>query len=75
MPRYTYNIQGKSNIGPVLLRGGYPEPCANKKVDINLWCSSYVSTYLERDIRNLSQVGDLGEFERRRPEGLFPADP
>ncbi len=58
------NIKESTSIGPVLLRGGYPEPCSNKRVDINLWCSSYVATYLERDIRNLSQVGDLGEFER-----------
>jgi predicted AAA+ superfamily ATPase len=58
------HMRGGSGIGPVLLRGGYPEPCSNKKVDINLWCSSYVSTYLERDIRNLSQVRDLGDFER-----------
>jgi hypothetical protein len=48
----------------ILLRGAYPEPALNSKVDRRLWCSSYVSTYLERDVRNLSQVGDLGQFER-----------
>ncbi|MBF0478994.1 MAG: ATP-binding protein [Candidatus Omnitrophica bacterium] len=58
------SVPGKSDIGSILRRGGYPEPCSNKKVDINIWCSSYVSTYFERDIRNLSQIGDLGEFER-----------
>lgn len=33
-------------------------------VDRQLWCGSYISTYLERDVRNLAQVGDLGQFER-----------
>lgn len=52
------------SLEEALLRGGYPELALNEKVDRRLWCSSYVSTYLERDIRNLSQVGDLGQFER-----------
>lgn len=47
-----------------LLRGGYPEPRANPAVDRNLWFSSYVQTYLERDVRDLIQVGDLRDFGR-----------
>ncbi|PJB88027.1 GTP-binding protein [Candidatus Roizmanbacteria bacterium CG_4_9_14_0_8_um_filter_34_12] len=47
-----------------LLLGSYPEIVVNKKVDRQIWCGSYINTYLERDIRNLKQVGDLGEFER-----------
>src|SRR5204862_7241902 len=42
-----------------LLRGGYPEPRLNLEVDRQLWFSSYVQTYLERDVRDLRQVGDL----------------
>lgn len=51
-------------LGDISLRGFYPEIAANKEVDRNLWCGSYITTYLERDIRNLTQVGDLAQFER-----------
>jgi predicted AAA+ superfamily ATPase len=47
-----------------LLRGGLPEPRVNKRVDRQLWFSSYVQTYLERDVRDLAQVADLGTFGR-----------
>ncbi|MBZ5639909.1 MAG: ATP-binding protein [Acidobacteriia bacterium] len=47
-----------------LLRGGYPEPRLHPEVDRQLWFGSYVQTYLERDIRDLRQVGDLDAFGR-----------
>ena len=45
------------------LRGGYPELCAEPERDISLWYSSYIQTYLERDVRSLRQVGDLTSFQ------------
>ncbi len=45
------------------LRGGYPELAAEPDRDIALWYSSYVQTYLERDVRSLRQVGDLTSFQ------------
>ena len=45
------------------LRGGYPELVAEPDRDIRLWHSSYVQTYLERDVRSLRQVGDLISFQ------------
>ena len=45
------------------LRGGYPELAANPKRDAVLWHSSYVQTYLERDVRGLRQIGDLTQFQ------------
>lgn len=45
------------------LRGAYPELAANPKRDVPLWHSSYVQTYLERDVRNLRRVGDLSQFQ------------
>jgi predicted AAA+ superfamily ATPase len=47
-----------------LLRGGFPEPRVNRQVDRQLWWASYVQTYLERDVRDLAQVADLGAFGR-----------
>ncbi len=47
-----------------ILRGGYPEIRSNRDVDRQLWCSSYIQTYLERDVRQLVNVGDLNTFNR-----------
>ncbi len=47
-----------------LLRGGFPEPALDAGVDPALWLSSYIQTYLERDVRSLRGVGDLGDFQR-----------
>jgi len=47
-----------------LFRGGFPEPACDPEVDSRLWLASYVQTYLERDVRSLRQVGDLGDFRR-----------
>ncbi len=47
-----------------LLRGSYPELRANPGVDRDIWCASYVQTYLERDVRQIVNVGDLNAFER-----------
>lgn len=46
-----------------LLRGGYPELVVEPDRDIALWHSSYIQTYLERDVRSLRQVGDLTSFQ------------
>jgi uncharacterized protein len=52
------------SLGDWLLRGAYPEIRANKEVDRKIWCSSYVQTYLERDVRQVLNVGDLNTFNR-----------
>jgi len=46
-----------------LLRGGYPELVVQGARDAALWHSSYLQTYLERDVRALRQVGDLTQFQ------------
>lgn len=52
------------DLGEWLLRGGFPEIALHPAVDRQLWLGSYVQTYLERDVRDLLQVGDLGSFGR-----------
>ncbi len=44
------------------LRGGYPELATQPGRDTHLWHSSYIQTYLERDVRRLRQVGDLTQY-------------
>lgn len=52
-----------SDLWNSLLRGGYPELAADPDRDLALWHSSYIQTYLERDVRSLRQVGDLTLFQ------------
>jgi predicted AAA+ superfamily ATPase len=59
-----YQWEDKVSLSEVLLRGNYPEIASKRSVDRQLWCSSYIATYLERDVRNLAQVGDLSQFEK-----------
>jgi len=54
----------KMSLSELMLRGFYPEIACRRAVDRQLWCGSYITTYLERDIRNLGTVGDLSQFER-----------
>jgi predicted AAA+ superfamily ATPase len=46
-----------------MLAGGFPEALARAKTR-DLWFSSYVQTYLERDIRSITNVRDLSTFRR-----------
>jgi uncharacterized protein len=47
-----------------LITGGYPELYAKPEIDFHFWCSSYLATYLERDVRNILNVGSLRDFDR-----------
>jgi len=46
-----------------ILRGSYPELVNHPERDARLWQASYVQTYLERDVRNLRNIGDLTLFQ------------
>jgi len=45
------------------LHGGYPEVLARPAAR-DLWFSSYLQTYLERDVRAITQVRDLATYRR-----------
>lgn len=47
-----------------LWRSGYPELWARPELNRDLWLAGYVATYLERDVRQVLQVGDLRDFDR-----------
>ena len=47
-----------------LWRGGFPELYRNPDVETAIFYSSYVATYLERDVRSTLGVGSLRDFER-----------
>jgi len=43
-------------------KGGMPSVCLGEVKNSDIWFHEYEQTYLERDIRNLSQVADLVSF-------------
>jgi uncharacterized protein len=48
-----------------LLRGGFPPALEiNSEADRGLWFAAYVQTYLERDLRQLSAISSLPDFQR-----------
>jgi predicted AAA+ superfamily ATPase len=47
-----------------LFQGGYPELYARADIDPHFWYAAYLSTYLERDVRNILNVGSLRDFDR-----------
>ncbi|MHC1713660.1 MAG: ATP-binding protein [Solidesulfovibrio sp.] len=48
----------------VIWRGSFPALALNQEADKNLFYGSYLQTYLQRDIRDLAQVGDEMAFLR-----------
>ena len=52
-----------TNIWERIHRGGYPA-LQNPEVEWSMFFSSYVKTYLERDVRKLTAVQDLNDFRR-----------
>ncbi len=46
-----------------MLTGGYPA-ILDRGLDPSDWLSAYVATYVERDVRTISNVGDLAAFQR-----------
>ena len=51
-------------FGKWILQGGYPEIVLNSKVSRKLWFSSYLQTYVDRDIRGYIKQSNLHDFER-----------
>jgi predicted AAA+ superfamily ATPase len=51
-------------VEAAIVRGGFPELYANPEIDQVSFFSSYIATYLERDVRSLARVGSLRDFER-----------
>lgn len=53
-----------SSVEQAVVRGGFPELYANPDIDSVTFHNSYIATYLERDVRALTHVGSLRDFER-----------
>jgi predicted AAA+ superfamily ATPase len=54
---------GPKKLDELLLKGGYP-PVYDQPVSLERWYNAYIATYVERDVRQLLNVRDLGMFQR-----------
>lgn len=47
-----------------IFKGGMPELYVNDKMTKDMFFKSYIKTYLDKDVKQLSQVGNVVDFER-----------
>ncbi len=52
-----------NNVDGMLLVGCYP-PLYDRKLTASAWFGSYVTAYVERDVRQMLNIQDLGTFQR-----------
>lgn len=57
-----YENKTLSNTFERIFQGGMPKLLSDKTLDRDLYFSSYMDTYIERDVSALEQVGKLDEF-------------
>ncbi len=61
---FQYNEIPRDQQNSCLWRGAYPELVVRNYAGFDAWFSSYITTYIERDVRDLLQIGDLRDFHR-----------
>ena len=57
------NRTTRLDLWPTLRTGFYPR-IHDRQIPAEVWLPDYLQTYLERDVRSLSNIGDLETFER-----------
>lgn len=60
----VHQAPGTADADAFLWRGGFPELWQRPDLDRDMWMGSYVATYLERDVRQILNIGDLRDFDR-----------
>jgi predicted AAA+ superfamily ATPase len=58
------NVYEERSLAEHMLRGFYPEFQVQPQLNPKFWHSAYISTYLEKDLRTLRNIHDLGAFQR-----------
>ena len=54
----------KEALFKLIIRGQYPELYKDPNIDHNLFYSSYISTYINRDVKELLGIKDLLKFQK-----------
>jgi hypothetical protein len=61
---FQYKEIPKAWLQESQFRGAYPELVLRNYHEANLWYASYLETYLSKDVRALSNIGDMRDFRR-----------
>lgn len=62
--RRVPRVTTRNTYAEWVLTGTFPELHRRPDLERDVWYSSYLQTYLERDVRSLTNVGNLRDFER-----------
>jgi len=80
LPPFSYPEFARPDLDALLWNGGYPIPALHPERR-DLWLRSYVSTYIERDVRQIRNIPDLRAFSQflnlaaaRHAQEFHPAD-
>ena len=60
----NYHTDEEANFEKFIIRGGFPELTREPNLPLDMFFSSYLATYLERDVRQLVNVSNLRTFEQ-----------
>lgn len=63
LPLSLLELEELPELEEILFKGLYP-PLYSRKVNPYQWYSNYIQTYVERDLRLIKNVHDLGTFQR-----------
>jgi len=63
LPFSSSALTPKNDLNTTLWKGGYP-PIFDPGIDPVYWYDAYISTYVERDVRQILQVQDINLFQR-----------
>ena len=72
LPTEAYFTERKKSLAPIsydevwetIHRGSMPELCENPDFDWQMFYGAYVRTYIERDVRELTEIGDIVKFTK-----------
>jgi predicted AAA+ superfamily ATPase len=62
-PALFSNRKTRLQLWQTLRTGFYPR-IHDRQIPPEVWLADYIQTYIERDVRSLSNIGDLNAFER-----------
>ena len=53
-----------NDLYEIIYNGGMPELCSIKNMDRNMFFTSYINTYIERDVRKIINIGNIETFKK-----------
>lgn len=63
LPFSLSELPANNDLNEVLWKGAYP-PIFDQSINPVFWYDAYISTYIERDVRQVLQVQDTNQFQR-----------